>query len=140
MKLSVVATPIVIPRLRLVRVPAAIACAVAVLLAPGTGAGAAGPTPAGHAFLEQHCLDCHDDVSASGGLNLADLTLDADDPVSLGKWAKVRDRVAAGEMPPVQGPAGTERPRRVRPADRGHPGRRLGRPLPDTRPGRRAAT
>ncbi len=51
-------------------------------------------------FLGQHCFHCHESGNAEGGLNLADMKLDADDPVNLAKWAKVHDRVAAGEMPP----------------------------------------
>lgn len=55
---------------------------------------------AGHTFLQQHCFHCHEDGNAEGGLNLAELKLDANDTVNLAKWAKVHDRVVAGEMPP----------------------------------------
>jgi hypothetical protein len=59
-------------------------------------------------WLEEHCIHCHDESTSEGGLNLADLNLDADDQVNLAKWAKVYDRVAAGEMPPE----GEERPKK----------------------------
>ncbi|MEM1441703.1 MAG: DUF1592 domain-containing protein [Verrucomicrobiota bacterium] len=55
-------------------------------------------------FLDAHCFDCHDDVISEGGLNLWDLAYDSDDPVNLAKWAKVHDRVSAGEMPPEKKP------------------------------------
>ncbi|MEL7265953.1 MAG: DUF1587 domain-containing protein, partial [Planctomycetota bacterium] len=57
-------------------------------------------SPAARTFLQQHCFHCHEDGNAEGDLNLADLKLDANDPVNLATWAKVHDRVAAGEMPP----------------------------------------
>ena len=62
----------------------------------------------GRPFLDTHCVHCHDDIVSKGGLNLADLKLDAADPVNLRTWAKVHDRVAAGEMPPK----GEDRPGR----------------------------
>lgn len=57
-------------------------------------------TPVGHTFIETHCVHCHDNSTSEGGLNLADLKLDVNEPVNLAKWAKVHDRVLAGEMPP----------------------------------------
>ncbi len=63
-------------------------------------------SPVGHAFLQEHCTHCHDRGSTEGGLNLKDLTLDPSDPVKLATWAKVFDRIVAGEMPPE----GEERP------------------------------
>ena len=59
-------------------------------------------TGVGHSFIEQHCVHCHDESTAEAGLNLADLKLDAADPVNLAKWAKIHDRVLAGEMPPEE--------------------------------------
>ncbi|MCO8124177.1 DUF1592 domain-containing protein [Stieleria sp. TO1_6] len=58
----------------------------------------------GGAFLQQHCNHCHDDATAEGGLDLANLKLDADDPANLAKWARIHDRVDAGEMPPADEP------------------------------------
>ena len=57
-------------------------------------------SPAGHDFLQQHCIHCHDGGNTEGGLNLQDLKLNPSDSVKLAKWATVYDRVVAGEMPP----------------------------------------
>ncbi len=62
--------------------------------------GLAGISPVGHPFIERHCIHCHDESTTEGGLNLADLKLEADDPVGLTRWAKIHDRLEAGEMPP----------------------------------------
>lgn len=78
---------------------AVIVCGCAVL-SPTLAADDAGSL-VGHPFLDQHCVHCHDDSSAEGGLNLVDLKLDANDPLNLQRWAKVHDRVSAGEMPPA---------------------------------------
>ncbi|MFN3151522.1 DUF1592 domain-containing protein [Bremerella sp.] len=53
-----------------------------------------------HALIQQHCVHCHDDSTAEGGLDLAGLSADSHDVVNLALWAKVHDRVASGEMPP----------------------------------------
>ena len=55
-------------------------------------------------FLEQHCTECHDDVSTKGGLNLLELKFDPRDPHNLAKWAMIHDRVESGEMPPEKKP------------------------------------
>jgi len=67
--------------------------------------------PMAEAFFEQHCIHCHDAFTTEGGLNLESLKLDADNPVNLARWAKIHDRVAAGEMPPKdeEQPNSTER-------------------------------
>ncbi len=74
--------------------------AVVLALAMPTLAADVVETPVGRDFLQQYCVHCHDDSTAEGGFNLADLKLHASDPVNLAKWAKVHDRVVAGEMPP----------------------------------------
>ena len=51
-------------------------------------------------FLDSHCVDCHDDAEASGGLNLLSLEWDLDDSHVTGVWVKIHDRLACGEMPP----------------------------------------
>ena len=56
------------------------------------------------AFLEKHCFECHDDVSAKGYLNLLDLEFDPGDPENFAQWVQVFDRVDAGEMPPADEP------------------------------------
>ena len=59
-------------------------------------------SPAGHAFLQEYCIHCHDGGTTEGDLNLEDLTINPADAVNLGIWAKVYDRVVAGEMPPEE--------------------------------------
>jgi mono/diheme cytochrome c family protein len=49
------------------------------------------------AFLEQHCLDCHDADTKKGDLDLTLLTLDTQ---HLDLLIKVHDAVERGEMPP----------------------------------------
>jgi len=51
-------------------------------------------------FLDQHCMDCHDDEVKKGGLDLAALSAHGTDAAAMKKWVRVFDRVAAGEMPP----------------------------------------
>src|SRR6266853_6735930 len=56
------------------------------------------------AFVQKHCVECHDAESRKGGLELANLKFDLADPVNFATWVKVNDRVAAGEMPPKKKP------------------------------------
>ena len=53
-----------------------------------------------NAFLGNHCIDCHDDAEASGGLNIQSLDWSLDDPHITNIWVKIHDRIAAEEMPP----------------------------------------
>lgn len=64
----------------------------------------AAPPPPVQAFLERHCLDCHDTESAKGGLDLTSLPLDPAEPGAHRRWVRVFDRVTAGEMPPAKEP------------------------------------
>ena len=50
--------------------------------------------------MKNHCVDCHDDAEASGGLNLQSLDWNLDDPHITNVWVKIHDRIAAEEMPP----------------------------------------
>jgi cytochrome c551/c552 len=52
------------------------------------------------AFLEGHCVECHDADVKKGGLDLSSLAFDAKHPV----WIKVFERVRDGEMPPKKKP------------------------------------
>ena len=61
----------------------------------------------GRAFLEKHCIECHDAETKKGDLNLTALKLDLAQPLNFLDWARVHDRVKAGEMPP---------PKKARPA------------------------
>lgn len=51
-------------------------------------------------FLEKHCIDCHDDVQAEGGLDFLSLKWNLSDPHTAGRWVKVHDQLASGNMPP----------------------------------------
>lgn len=55
-------------------------------------------------FFEQHCYECHDDLSTKGGLDLTALPTDLSDEANLVDWIRIYDRVAAGEMPPKEEP------------------------------------
>ncbi|HVV74090.1 MAG TPA: DUF1592 domain-containing protein, partial [Verrucomicrobiae bacterium] len=57
-----------------------------------------------HAFIESHCVECHDADTRKGGLDLSELEFKVQDPATFSKWVKVDDRVAAGEMPPKKKP------------------------------------
>jgi mono/diheme cytochrome c family protein len=80
----------------------AVACALAV--ADGALAVEADrphrPPRAIAGFLEQHCAACHSGDQPEGGLDLAGLRFDPDAPAGDRPWARVIERVAAGEMPP----------------------------------------
>ncbi len=51
-------------------------------------------------FIESHCVECHLGTDAEAGLDLDALSFRLDDPETRGKWIKIHDRVANGEMPP----------------------------------------
>jgi hypothetical protein len=53
-------------------------------------------------FLERHCIDCHGDGAAKGGLDLEKLGRDLSDAAVFAKWERIFDRVMAGEMPPAK--------------------------------------
>jgi len=65
----------------------------------GFAAPAPMPTPVPD-FIEAHCANCHDDVTKEGNLDLAALLTQPHSPQTFETWAKVHDRVRAGEMPP----------------------------------------
>jgi hypothetical protein len=52
------------------------------------------------AFLEGHCVECHDADVKKGGLDLTSLNFDKLDPASLKAWQQIFERVRDGEMPP----------------------------------------
>lgn len=52
------------------------------------------------AYLETHCVECHDASIKKGGLDLESLPLQLDHAGFFSRWALVHDRIAAGEMPP----------------------------------------
>ena len=52
------------------------------------------------AFIEKHCLECHDAESKKGGLNLSVPSVDFSDRSTHLRWVRIHDRVQSGEMPP----------------------------------------
>lgn len=57
-----------------------------------------------HAFIEKHCIDCHDADAKKGGLDLSSLNVDYNDAANFRAWVAVHDRVRDGEMPPAKKP------------------------------------
>ncbi len=55
-------------------------------------------------FFEAHCVECHDDASAKGGLDLFTLDEAISGIKAVDLWTRIHDRVAAGEMPPKKKP------------------------------------
>jgi hypothetical protein len=54
------------------------------------------------AFMKAHCLRCHDAQVQEGNLRLDTLSPDFADPEVAARWAEVRFRISAGEMPPQE--------------------------------------
>ncbi|QDV52228.1 DUF1592 domain-containing protein [Gimesia fumaroli] len=53
-----------------------------------------------HALIRKSCIDCHNDETTEGGLNLKRLDWQLEDPQIRRRWIQIHDRTAAGEMPP----------------------------------------
>ena len=62
--------------------------------------GAAADEKKAIAFIEQHCVGCHEASEKKGGLDLAALNKDFTNADTFAQWVKVLDRTASGEMPP----------------------------------------
>ena len=56
------------------------------------------------AFLEGHCVGCHDGENRKGGLDLDAMAFQPGNPRNFSAWVKVFDRASAGEMPPRKNP------------------------------------
>jgi hypothetical protein len=66
---------------------------------PAAAVAEAGDKPLA-AFLDRHCLSCHDGATKKGGLDLTSLP-PVTDPEGFARWVGVHDRVRSGEMPPA---------------------------------------
>jgi hypothetical protein len=64
--------------------------------------GSANAAPVAEAFLEAHCAECHNGDKTKGGLDLSSLSRDLAVPAVFGRWVKIHDRIASGEMPPPE--------------------------------------
>jgi hypothetical protein len=69
--------------------------------------GPAGDTAAFEAFIATHCLRCHDAKVQEGSFRFDTLVRDFADTTAAGRWAEVRFRITAGEMPPPDEPRPT---------------------------------
>ena len=56
------------------------------------------------AFIESHCVDCHDADSARAGFRIDLLTADFTAGNNAGQWKEVMDKINSGEMPPKKKP------------------------------------
>ena len=65
--------------------------------------GSAGELPEiTSAFVEKHCMECHDDATAKGDFRVDLLGLDLAEEANHEGWARVLERVQNGEMPPAK--------------------------------------
>ncbi|MFT5121895.1 MAG: hypothetical protein ACI9TH_001159 [Kiritimatiellia bacterium] len=55
-------------------------------------------------FIDQHCMDCHDEDTARAGFRIDLLTTDFTAGNNAGLWKEVMDRINSGEMPPEKKP------------------------------------
>jgi hypothetical protein len=60
---------------------------------------AAGNLPA---FIDKHCIECHDDTVSKGDFDITALAFQPEDAGNRGRWARVFDLVERGEMPPPE--------------------------------------
>ncbi|MEN9573980.1 MAG: hypothetical protein RL514_1835 [Verrucomicrobiota bacterium] len=80
-------------------------CAVSlVLLCDLPAAGAAEVPAAARAFIQAHCIDCHDAGSARAGFRIDLLTADFTAGNNAGLWHEVMNKINSGEMPPKKKP------------------------------------
>ena len=48
-------------------------------------------------LFDNHCVDCHGDADAEGGLNLQSLEWNLEDAHVTGVWVKIHDRLVPGK-------------------------------------------
>ncbi|MGB7344616.1 MAG: DUF1592 domain-containing protein [Pirellulaceae bacterium] len=82
--------------------PRNLKCLVAALFLPLCFATIAGADESIRQFIQSNCQDCHCGSDAQAGLDLESLSLDMADAQVQEHWIKVHDRVADGEMPPLE--------------------------------------
>ncbi len=52
------------------------------------------------AFLQSHCVDCHDGPEGEGGFDVGSVSTKLDHPRVYESWVRLFDRIEKGEMPP----------------------------------------
>jgi hypothetical protein len=65
---------------------------------------AAEPFEGAEEFLIENCSACHSGIDPNGNLDFEVLEYDPADRDNFARWAKIHDRVKAGEMPPATEP------------------------------------
>ena len=55
-------------------------------------------------FFKAHCIECHDNESHAGGLDLTSQKLELSNADNFARWVKIHDRIESGEMPPKKQP------------------------------------
>jgi mono/diheme cytochrome c family protein len=78
----------------------AIALAAACAALPARDPRAAEAAP--RAFIEKHCVECHDAETKEAGLDVSALKFEPKQPDNFARWVKIHDRLEAGEMPPKE--------------------------------------
>jgi len=53
-------------------------------------------------FFDKHCLECHDEETKKGGLNLERVDYGMAGRAQTDLWTSIHDRMAKGEMPPAK--------------------------------------
>ncbi len=59
-------------------------------------------SPYSAAFIQKYCLECHDQQSKSGGLDLSALKMNLEGTEPFQLWIRLHDRVRNGQMPPQE--------------------------------------
>lgn len=75
----------------------------AILCLPPCGHAAELPK-ATRAFIQSHCMECHDAASARAGFRIDLLTADFMAGNNAGQWKEVMNKINSGEMPPKKKP------------------------------------
>lgn len=66
---------------------------------PASGSASTNPI---HAFIDKHCIDCHDDSVSKGDFDITTLAFDLSHADTRDRWTLVFDLVEKGEMPPPE--------------------------------------
>lgn len=54
------------------------------------------------AFLDSHCVECHDESTSKGELDLFAVSFEPEEVKNRETWTRIFDRVSKGEMPPPE--------------------------------------
>jgi hypothetical protein len=71
-------------------------------LSGGAFLSAAEPPAVATRFIDRYCTGCHNPDDRKGRLDLETLSYDPENRANFALWAKIHDRVRAGEMPPKE--------------------------------------